>query len=140
MIKCFDSYVFLKDYTYSKTLTEEHILSYGNIENGGGLEVVTLPCGLVGGDTLQSFTPGSVVVCISQITGNTNAYKSLKFLAELLGKIPLVHVDDVCEALIFCMENTSISGRLLCASSYISSEEIATHYAIHYPEFNIKQE
>ncbi|XP_061353022.1 NADPH HC-toxin reductase 1-like isoform X2 [Gastrolobium bilobum] len=131
---------FLKDYTYSKTMSEKHLLSYGNNENGGGLEVVTLPCGLVGGDTLQSFTPGSVVVCISQITENTKAYRTLKFIQELLGKIPLVHVDDVCDAHIFCMENTSINGRFLCASSYISLEEIANHYVLHHPEFNVKQE
>lgn len=37
-----------------------------------------------------------------------------------LVRIPLVHVDDVCEAHIFCMQNTSINGRFLCASSFIS--------------------
>ncbi|KAK7258523.1 hypothetical protein RIF29_24103 [Crotalaria pallida] len=127
----------IKDYTYSKTSTEKYILSYGNNENGGGLEVVTLSCGLVGGDTLLSFTPGSVGILISQLTENAFGYKSLRFMEELLGKVPIVHVDDVCEAHIFCIENASISGRFLCASSYISSEEIAAHYAQHYPEFNI---
>ncbi|KAH1196143.1 putative anthocyanidin reductase [Glycine max] len=131
---------FYKDYTYSKTLSEKHVLSYGNDENGGGLEVVTLPCGLVGGDTLQSSTPVSGVVCIAQIMQDARAYISLKFLKKLLGKIPLVHIDDVCEAHIFCMESTSISGRFLCASSYISLEEMANHFALHYPEFNVKQE
>lgn len=132
--------LYLKDYTYSKTLSEKHVLSYGNDENGGGLEVVTLPCGLVGGDTLQSSTPVSGVVCIAQIMQDARAYISLKFLKKLLGKIPLVHIDDVCEAHIFCMESTSISGRFLCASSYISLEEMANHFALHYPEFNVKQE
>ncbi|KAK7397420.1 hypothetical protein VNO78_18591 [Psophocarpus tetragonolobus] len=131
---------FYKDYTYSKTLTEKHALSHGNDENGGGLEVVTLACGLVGGDTLQSFTPSSGAVFIAQIMQNEKAYTSLKFLQELLGKIPLVHIDDVCEAHIFCMESTSISGRFLCASSYISLQEMANLYALHYPEFNVKQE
>ncbi|TKY61273.1 Vestitone reductase [Spatholobus suberectus] len=131
---------FYKDYTYSKTLSEKHLLSYGKDENGGGLEVVTLACGLVGGDTLQAFTPASAAVCIAQIMQNEKAYKSLKFLKELLGKIPLVHVDDVCDAHIFCMESTSINGRFLCASSYISLEEMANHYALHHPEFNVKQE
>ncbi|KAK7258525.1 hypothetical protein RIF29_24105 [Crotalaria pallida] len=129
--------VYKEDYTYSKTSTEKYILSYGNNENGGGLEVVTLSCGLVGGDTLLSFTPGSVGILISQLTENAFGYKSLRFMEELLGKVPIVHVDDVCEAHIFCIENASISGRFLCASSYISSEEIAAHYAQHYPEFNI---
>ncbi|CAJ1961268.1 unnamed protein product [Sphenostylis stenocarpa] len=130
-----------KEYTYSKTLAEKHILSFGNDENGrGGLEVVTLPCGLVGGDSLQSSALRSMVVCIAQIVQNEMAYKSLKFLEGLLGKIPLVHIDDVCEAHILCMESTSISGRFLCASSYVSLQEMANHYARYHPEFNVKQE
>ncbi|KAK8468777.1 hypothetical protein PHAVU_006G111411 [Phaseolus vulgaris] len=128
-----------KDYTYSKTLSEKHLLSYGNDENGGGLEVVTLPCGLVGGETLTS-SPSSSIICIAQIVQQERAYKSLKFLEGLLGKVPLVHIDDVCEAHIFCMESTSISGRFLCASSYISLQEMTNHYALHHPEFTVKQE
>ncbi|KAK7285826.1 hypothetical protein RJT34_20608 [Clitoria ternatea] len=131
---------YLKDYIYSKTLTEKHMLSYGNNGNDGGLEVVTLGCGLVGGDTLQSFTPLTALVCISLIIQDENVFKKLKFLKELLGKIPLVHIDDVCEAHIFCMENTSINGRFLCANSYISCEEMVNHFTLHYPEFNVKHE
>ncbi|CAJ2631339.1 unnamed protein product [Trifolium pratense] len=134
-----DAYV--KDYVYSKTVTEKYMLSCGNDGNGAGLEVVTLLCGVVGGDTLQSFTPGSVRICISPITGNTNGCKSLEFVQQFLGKIPLVHVDDVCEAHIFCMESTSsINGRFLCASSYVSLKEIANHYVLHHSEFTVNQE
>ncbi|KAK7332759.1 hypothetical protein VNO80_29514 [Phaseolus coccineus] len=129
-----------KDYTYSKTLCEKHLLSYGNDENSGGLEVVTLPCGLVGGDCLVPSTLSSRVVCIAQIVQNEITYKSLKFLEGLLGKIPLVHIDDVCEAHIFCMESTSMSGRFLCASSFISLQEMANHYSLYHPEFTVKQE
>ncbi|XP_027930441.1 putative anthocyanidin reductase isoform X1 [Vigna unguiculata] len=130
-----------KDYTYSKTLSEKHLLSYGNDENGGGkLEVVTLACGLVGGDCLVSSALSSRLICIAQIVQNEMAYKTLKFLEGLLGKIPLAHIDDVCEAHIFCMESTSVSGRFLCASSYISLQEMANHYARYHPEFNVKQE
>ncbi|WJX85693.1 hypothetical protein P8452_68107 [Trifolium repens] len=133
-----DAYV--KDYVYSKTVTEKYMLSCGNNENGGGLEVVTLLCGVVGGDTLQSFTPGSVRICISQITGNANGCKPLEFVQKFLGKIPLVRVDDVCEAHIFCMESTSsINGRFLCASSYVSLKEIANHYVLHHSDFTVNQ-
>ncbi|WVZ07143.1 hypothetical protein V8G54_020489, partial [Vigna mungo] len=74
-----------------------------------------------------------------KIVQNEIAYKTLKFLEGLLGKIPLAHI-DVCEAHIFCMESTSINGRFLCASSYISLQEMANHYARYHPEFNVKQE
>ncbi|WVY94758.1 hypothetical protein V8G54_033846 [Vigna mungo] len=131
----------MEDYTYSKTLSEKHMLSYGNDENGRRkLEVISLPCGLVGGDTLVSSTLGSRVVCIAQIVQNEIAYTALKYLEGLLGKIPLAHIDDVCEAHIFCMVSTSINGRFLCASSYISLQEMANYYARCYPEFNVKQE
>ncbi|KAK2995523.1 hypothetical protein RJ640_003951 [Escallonia rubra] len=130
---------FLKGYTESKTLAEKEILSTNN-DNDGELEVVTLPCGLVGGDTYLSYTPTSVSVILSQITESANEYQSLKFLEELLGKVPLVHIEDVCEAHIFCMNERSITGRFLCASSYVSSAEIANHYHKNYPEFHLKQE
>ncbi|WVY94757.1 hypothetical protein V8G54_033845 [Vigna mungo] len=117
------------------------MLSYGNDETGGRkLEVVALPCGLVGGDCLVSSTINSRVTCIAQIVQNEVAYTALKFLERFLGKIPLAHIDDVCEAHIFCMESTSISGRFLCASSYISLQEMANYYARYHPEFNVKQE
>ncbi|PON42238.1 NAD(P)-binding domain containing protein [Parasponia andersonii] len=130
---------FLKAYQDSKTLAEKEILSFGK-ENGGALEVVTLASGLVGGDTVLWFTPTSVQVLISQLTNCEPHYNSLKYLEGLLGKIPLVYIDDVCEALIFCMENPSVHGRILCASSYVSSAEIASYYRQHYPQFHVKQE
>ncbi|KAJ7962538.1 Anthocyanidin reductase-like [Quillaja saponaria] len=131
-----------KDYLQSKTLTEQEILSYGHQKIGGGLEVVSLACGLVGGrDTLLSFTPLTVAVLISQLTNNANFYKSLKYMEELLGKIPVIHLDDVCEAHIFCMENNQpMNGRFLCASSFVSTSEIATYYLQNYPQLRPKQE
>ena len=126
-------------YQDSKILAEKEILSFGK-ENGGPLEVVTLLCGLVGGDTVLWFTPTSVQLLVSQLTNSELLYNSLKYLEELAGKIPLVHIDDVCEAHIFCIENPSIHGRILCASSYISSAEIASYYQQHYPQFPVKQE
>ncbi|KAH7578034.1 hypothetical protein JRO89_XS01G0331400 [Xanthoceras sorbifolium] len=134
-----DSYV--RDYAESKTLTEKEILSYGTKEDGtGGLEVISLALGLVGGDTLLSYTPSSVAVLISQLANNEYMYQMLRYIEELLGKIPIVHIDDVCEAQIFCMEQPSINGRFLCARSYVSSAEIANYYQQNFPEFHVKQE
>ncbi|KAL6290448.1 hypothetical protein ACE6H2_007958 [Prunus campanulata] len=133
------SNVHLKAYVDSKTLAEREILSYGNSKNAR-LEVVTLACGLVGGDALLSFTPLSVAVFICQLTSSAIEYQSLRFLEELLGKIPVIHIDDVCDAHIFCIENPSINGRFLCASSFVSSAEIASYYQQHYPKFQVKPE
>ncbi|GLT84735.1 hypothetical protein SLE2022_029510 [Rubroshorea leprosula] len=135
----------LAAYRDSKTLSEKEILSYGSsIEAGRGLEVVTLGIGLVGGDnTLLSYTPGSVALFISHLVDKVYGpygYKAPKYLEELGGKIPIVHVNDVCDAFIFCLNQASINGRFLCASSFVSSVEIAEYYQENHPEFPIKQE
>lgn len=132
---------FHKDYAYSKTLAERELLtSYGKDENGsGGFEVVSLVLGLVGGETPLSYLPGSVAVITSQLQDNEALYQSLKFLEDICGKCPIVHIDDVCEAHIFCAELPSINGRFLVANSYASSAEIANYYSQNYPEFNLKE-
>ncbi|KAJ8900456.1 hypothetical protein K2173_025233 [Erythroxylum novogranatense] len=101
----------LTAYISSKTLSEQEVLV----------------CGLVGGDALVSNLPVSIGVMVSQATMNTELYHMLRDLEELMGKIPLVHVEDVCEAHIFCIDKPSISGRFLVANAYLSSAEIG-HY------------
>ncbi|KAE8730433.1 Detected protein of confused Function [Hibiscus syriacus] len=69
-----------------------------------------------------------------------NSYQALKYTEELLGKLPIVRINDVCHALVFCMLNPSIGGRFLTASSFVSAVELADSYRLHYPEFNVKEE
>ncbi|XP_004306691.1 PREDICTED: dihydroflavonol-4-reductase-like isoform 2 [Fragaria vesca subsp. vesca] len=130
----------LKDYTDSKTLAEKEILSYGNHNKRSGLEIVSLTCGLVGGNSLLQFTPETVTWLVSYFKSGAMEYSCMTFLEELVGKIPIVHIDDVCDAHIFCMESPSINGRFLCARSYVSSAHIASYYRQHYPELEVKQE
>lgn len=54
-----------------------------------GLEVVSIACGLVGGDTILSTMPKSMQVLISQITNDNKMYCILRNLEELLGKVQL---------------------------------------------------
>ncbi|KAF7844436.1 putative anthocyanidin reductase [Senna tora] len=75
----------------------------------------------------------------SQLKDFEMAFYSMRFLEELLGKIPIVHIDDACEAHIFCIENPSIKGRFLVASSYVSTLDIANYYLQSYQEFHVKQ-
>ncbi|KAJ0053778.1 hypothetical protein Pint_00563 [Pistacia integerrima] len=126
----------LQEYRHSKIQTEKEMLSYGSNTDGDRLEVVTLDIGLVGGETLLSYTPSTVAMYISQLTNTKYLYQALRFTEDLLGKVPMVHVDDVCEAHIFCLENPSINGRFLCASSYVSSN----YYQQNYPEFHVNRE
>jgi nucleoside-diphosphate-sugar epimerase len=115
-------------------------MNYGKNKNGsGGIEVVTLAVGLVGGGALLSYIPSSVAVITSQLKDNEATYQSLRYIEDLCGKVPLVHIDDACEAHIFCAEDSSINGRFLVANSYASSSEISNYYFQNYPEFNMKE-
>ncbi|KAL3829738.1 hypothetical protein ACJIZ3_018540 [Penstemon smallii] len=132
---------FLEEYTRAKTLSEKEILSsFDNSSSGGGMEVVTLACGLVGGENTIPCMTGSVAVFLSPLTNDDFAYNSLKFLEELLAKIPIVHIEDVCNAHIFCMKQVSMSGRFLCANGYASTADIASYYQKKYPQYSVKKE
>ncbi|CAL1386479.1 unnamed protein product [Linum trigynum] len=123
---------FTLEYTRGKTVAEKEVLKYNDAAAGGKLEVVSLVTGLVGGDTILSHVPTSVEVIISPATGNLFGYNhGLMLIQELLGSVPLVHVEDACEALVFCVEGekttaASLKGRFLCAAGSLSVREIAT--------------
>ncbi|XP_043712848.1 anthocyanidin reductase ((2S)-flavan-3-ol-forming)-like [Telopea speciosissima] len=129
---------FLKDYTFSKTIAEKKLLNYECKENK--LELVSLACGLVGGDTVLSYIPASLGCLMSQPLNDPNSYQSLEFLQELLGKVPIVHIDDVCEAHIFCMDQWSLQGRFLCASDFITTKEVADYFCRYHPDICIADE
>lgn len=130
---------FVKDYTEAKTKAEQEILKIGE-EKESELKVITLGCGLVGGGGHLPFSTGSMMTMISQVINNETQYQILRYLEELLGKIPIVHVEDVCRAHIFCAETPQVNGRFLCSSSYISSAEMAKYYQESYPQFHLKEE
>ncbi|XP_077213757.1 NADPH HC-toxin reductase 1-like isoform X2 [Tasmannia lanceolata] len=116
-------------YVSSKTESEKVVLSCCNNEKDG-LEVVSLACGVVGGDTLLPHLPWSTHLLVSEFTGNV--VSNLRWLERLLGSVPLVHIDDVCEAHVFCMKAPSMSGRFLCACAYPTTAEIENYYREKY--------
>ncbi|CAN0840993.1 Anthocyanidin reductase ((2S)-flavan-3-ol-forming) [Linum grandiflorum] len=131
---------FTLDYTRGKTMAEKEMLKFNETSAGGRkMEVVSLAAGLVGGETILSQVPLSAAVIICPATGNLFGYNhGLMFMQELLGSVPLVHVEDLCEALIFCMEKkTSVKGRFICAAGSLSVREIATYIRDHYPELHV---
>jgi nucleoside-diphosphate-sugar epimerase len=115
------------------------LLKYNEYENGR-LEVVTLACGLVGGETLLPYVPSSVEVILSPLTSNLSLFNALKFLQELWGSIALVHIEDVCQAHIFCMEKPSMKGRFFCAATNPTITEIAIYLQEKFPEYEIAKE
>ncbi|KAF6140899.1 hypothetical protein GIB67_042312 [Kingdonia uniflora] len=125
-------------YVSSKTLSEKEVLKINETEKGG-LEVVTLVCGLVVGDTILSYVSGSQEASLSQLTSNAFSYNHLRLLQEILGSVPLIHVDDVCEAHIFCIEKPSMTGRFLCANVFPTVQQIGKYYQDNYPEIGVEE-
>ncbi|CAM8956243.1 unnamed protein product [Rhodiola kirilowii] len=120
-------------YTRSKTKAEKEILSYNDKQNCS-IEIVTLACGLVGGETILPFAPLSVQTMASPLMRNKDVYTyGLMFMQGVLGTVPIVHIEDVCEAHIFCMERESIKGRFICAATNLTVAEIAMFYQKKYP-------
>ncbi|KAL8499726.1 hypothetical protein ACS0TY_019624 [Phlomoides rotata] len=130
------SYDMFPDYIESKTLAEKKVLSY----DGKGVQMVSLATGLVGGDTIQSYVSSSMSVLLGQALRDEAVYKGLRVLEELMSKVPIAHVEDVIQAHIFCMENSDIHGRFLCANAFLKSAEIATLIHKHHPDINIPKE
>uniref|UniRef100_A0A0E0AMB9 NAD-dependent epimerase/dehydratase domain-containing protein n=1 Tax=Oryza glumipatula TaxID=40148 RepID=A0A0E0AMB9_9ORYZ len=127
----------LDAYLSSKTLSEKELLRYNESERPA-FEVVTLACALVGGDSIQPYHTLSIPVIVSPLTGRELSHGVLKFMQASLGSVPLVHVDDVCEAHIFCMEQPSIAGRFLCAARYPNMQDYVDRFAAKYPEIEMK--
>ncbi|KAJ4752434.1 dihydroflavonol 4-reductase [Rhynchospora pubera] len=67
-------------------------------------------------------------------------YTQLKMFQALLGSVPLVHVDDVCESLIFCMEKQSMAGTFICVAGYPSVKDIVEFYRNAFPEICVIKE
>ncbi|XP_047062892.1 putative anthocyanidin reductase isoform X2 [Lolium rigidum] len=133
---------FLDAYVSSKTLSDKELLKYNDSSSSTtarSFDVVVLLCGLVGGDTILPYTPDSMNTMLSPLTGVEVYHKNLRFLQSLLGSVPLVHVDDVCEAHIFCMERfTDIAGgRYLCPAAYPNMQDILEHYAGKHPQLKL---
>lgn len=126
----------LDGYVSSKSLSEKELLKY-NEKEGRAFEVVTLACGLVGGDTIQPILWSSIPLVVSPLTGNEVYHNSLKFLQAVMGSVPLVHIDDACEAHVFAMDQPSMAGRFMCAAGYPTMQDYVDRFAAKHPEHKI---
>ncbi|KAG8079840.1 hypothetical protein GUJ93_ZPchr0007g4637 [Zizania palustris] len=126
-------------YVSSKTLSEKELLRRNDeSEEKTTFEVVTLVCAIVGGDTLQPYIWSTMPVILAPLTGDEACHNTLKFLQALMGSLPLAHIEDVCEAHIFCMERPSIAGRFLCAAGYPNMQDLVDRFAAKFPELEMK--
>ena len=97
-------------------------------------------CGLVGGDTLLPYTTDSIHIILSPLTGIQLYHTALKWMQSLHGSVPLIHIDDVCEAHIFCMEQLSspvTCGRYLCAAAHPNMKHFVERYTRKHPKVKL---
>ncbi|PAN23068.1 hypothetical protein PAHAL_4G064300 [Panicum hallii] len=127
------------EYILSKLVSEQELLAY-NAGESPAFEVVTVPCPVVAGDTLQGRNSESLECAASPVTRDERRFGDLRMLQRLMGSVPLAHVDDVCDALVFCMERPSMAGRFLCAAAYPTVADIVDHFAAKYPHLDLLKE
>jgi len=126
-------------YILSKLQSEWELLSY----NGGerpAFEVVTLPLGLVAGDTVLGRAPETLEHAVAPAFRSEAGFAFLRLLQRLLGSLPLVHVDDACDALVLCAERPSVAGRFICAAAYPTIHDVAAHFAGRFPHLDVLRE
>ncbi|KAM3208263.1 hypothetical protein ACQJBY_063127 [Aegilops geniculata] len=130
----------MQKYMLSKLLSEKELLSYNDGEDPA-FEVVTLPLGLVSGDTLLGRVTEALEVAVSPVSRNESRFGFMRLLQTVSGSVPLVHVDDVCAAVVFCMARPyPVSGRFLCAAAYPNIHDVVDHYASKYPHLDLLRE
>lgn len=120
-------------YYVAKTLTEQAVLQYGSDH---GIDVVTIVPSLVAGPSLTPTIPLSIAQTLTPITGNEQFCGYIKELQWLMGSIVLVHIEDLCSALIFLMEHPSAKGRYICSSEALSLQEMGDFCRKRYPQFS----
>ncbi|GLJ41753.1 hypothetical protein SUGI_0864090 [Cryptomeria japonica] len=120
-------------YVIAKTLAEQEAFKYG-LNND--IEVVSILPGLVIGPW---FTATNVLTSaqaiLALIGGNNEFYEFFKFSDFFLGSIPIVHIEDTCNAHIFVMEHTNAQNRYVCASDSLSLKSLKDFLAKQYVQF-----
>ncbi|KAK3130950.1 hypothetical protein QOZ80_6BG0500080 [Eleusine coracana subsp. coracana] len=126
-------------YILSKLQSEQELLSYNDGDHPA-FEVVTLALAVVAGDTVLGHVPETLEFTVSPVSRNEPCFGFLRLMQRLLGSVALVHVDDVCDALVFCMERPSIAGRFLCAATYPTIHDVVDHYVTKFPHLDVLKE
>ncbi|XP_020674636.1 putative anthocyanidin reductase isoform X2 [Dendrobium catenatum] len=123
-------------YVASKLITEQKAFQFAK-ENAIDLVSVIPPT--VAGPFLTSSVPVSVKVILSPLTGDPNLHPIIVTVQSRLGSIPLVHIEDICNAQIFLMENNAAEGRYICSASSSTIPQLEKLLSESHPSFSPKR-
>ncbi|CAH9107961.1 unnamed protein product [Cuscuta epithymum] len=117
-------------YSIAKVSTEEAAFRFAN-ENG--IDLVSVISPTVAGPFSTSTVPSSIRFLLSPITGDAGLLPILASVNSRMGSIAVVHVEDICSAHIFLMENDKAKGRYFCCARNISISELIARLTEEYP-------
>ncbi|XP_038691693.1 putative anthocyanidin reductase isoform X2 [Tripterygium wilfordii] len=122
-------------YVLSKLLSEEAAFRFAN-ENG--IDLVSVITTTVAGPFLTPSVPSSIQVLFSPITGDCKFFSILSAVNTRMGSLALVHIEDICNAHIFLMENARAEGEYICCTGSCVMSELLDLLAQEYPSSNLQ--
>ncbi|GMJ05154.1 hypothetical protein like AT4G27250 [Hibiscus trionum] len=123
-------------YVLSKLLTEEAAFKFAN-ENG--IDLVSVITTTVAGPFLTTTVPSSIQVLLSPVTGDPKYFSILSAVNARMGSVALVHIEDICRAHIFLMEQARAEGKYICCVRSCPISELIDLLAQENPSSNIQR-
>ncbi|ESQ54551.1 hypothetical protein EUTSA_v10025576mg [Eutrema salsugineum] len=116
-------------YVLSKLVSEEEAFRYARER---GMDLVSVITTTVSGPFLTPSLPSSLQVLLSPITGDSKLFAILSAVNKRMGSIGLVHIDDICSAHLFLMEQPKAEGQFICCVDNINTHELMAHFFKEY--------
>ncbi|XP_016541622.1 bifunctional dihydroflavonol 4-reductase/flavanone 4-reductase isoform X4 [Capsicum annuum] len=113
-----------------KVLTEDAAFQFAK-ENG--IDLVSTITPTVAGPFLTPTVPLSIQVLLSPITGDPELLAILTAVKTRMGSIALAHIEDICHAHIFLMENIKAEGRYICCAKSWTMPTVIGELKKEYP-------
>ncbi|KAF7833893.1 putative anthocyanidin reductase [Senna tora] len=121
-------------YALSKHLTEEAAFQFAK---HNGIDLLSLITSTVAGPFFTASVPSSLQLLLSPITAQTEYFDILCAVNSRMGSIALVHIEDICRAHIFLMDNAKAQGRYICCTQTCSFSNFLNLLFRHYPSSNL---
>ncbi|CAH2077800.1 unnamed protein product [Thlaspi arvense] len=112
-------------YVVSKLVSEDEAFRYAKER---GLDLVSVITTTVSGPFLTPSIPSSLQVLLSPITGDSRLFAILSAVNKRMGSIGLVHIEDICRAHLFLMEQPKAKGQYICCVGSIDMHELMLEY------------
>ncbi|CAH8336973.1 unnamed protein product [Eruca vesicaria subsp. sativa] len=118
-------------YVLSKLVSEEEAFRYAKER---GMDLVSVISTTVSGPFLTPSLPSSLQVLLSPITGDSKLFAILSAVNKRMGSIGLVHIEDICMAHLFLMEEPKAEGQqyICCVDNIDMHELMLNHFSKEY--------